>query len=76
MNFCCQIYEDVVKVQRFFIELRDKLTRSGEICWSPANRYTERRLEASIEEEKNEKSEPPEEEEEETDDEVRVMIRV
>ncbi|KAK7457993.1 hypothetical protein BaRGS_00039138 [Batillaria attramentaria] len=50
-----QLYEDAVEMQMLFIKIRDELCKNGELLLTPALSYTERHLNAALEEEKKEK---------------------
>lgn len=43
-----QVFEDTIELQSFFIKRRDELCKSGEVLFSPALRYSENDLQASI----------------------------
>lgn len=51
----CEVYEDAVELQRFFIRIRDELCKNGEILMSPALSYTTKRLQSDVDAEKQEK---------------------
>ncbi|GAB6031247.1 hypothetical protein CHUAL_009055 [Chamberlinius hualienensis] len=44
-----QVFEDSIEVQSYFIKMRDELCKNGEVLTSPANRFTDRDMQLSIE---------------------------
>ncbi|XP_048877536.1 protein polybromo-1-like [Brienomyrus brachyistius] len=50
-----EIFEDAVELQSFFIHMRDKLCKNGEILLTPALSYTAKHLHGDVEREKKEK---------------------